>query len=56
LLAMDAAFIHENLELGVTSSDYTWSVEKAQETLEKIIEFLKVYPQVKVGLGHEFVI
>lgn len=53
LLAMDAAFIHENLEMGVAPSDYTWDVEKTQETLEKIIRFLREYPQVRVGAGHE---
>jgi N-acyl homoserine lactone hydrolase len=53
LLTMDAAFIHDNLELGVAPIDYTWNVEKAQDTLEKIIEFLKMYPQVRVGVGHE---
>jgi len=53
LLAMDAAFIHENLERGVAPSDYTWDVEMAQDTLEKIIEFLREYPQVRVGAGHE---
>ncbi|NYB51919.1 MAG: MBL fold metallo-hydrolase [Methanobacteriaceae archaeon] len=52
-LTMDASFIHENLECGVAPSDYTWDVEKAQETLEKIIEFLKRYPQVRVGAGHD---
>ncbi len=53
LLGMDAAFIHENLERGVAPSDYTWDVEMAQDTLEKIIEFLREYPQVRVGAGHE---
>ncbi len=53
LLTMDAAFICENLEIGVAPSDYTWDVDKAQETLEKIIKFLKQYPQVRVGAGHE---
>ena len=53
LLAMDASFIHENLERGVAPSDYTRDVEKAQETLEKIIDFLKMYPQVRVGAGHD---
>ncbi len=53
LLTMDAAFIQENLELGVAPCDYTWDVGMAQESLEKIIEFLKVYPQVRVGVGHE---
>ncbi len=53
LLAMDAAFIHKNLERGVAPSDYTWNVEKAQETLEKITEFLREYPKVKVVPGHE---
>ena len=53
LLAMDAAFIHENLERKVAPSDYTWDVEKAQESLEKVIRFLDAYPQVRVGPGHE---
>lgn len=53
LLTMDAAFIHANLEIGVAASDYTWNVEMAQETLEKINEFLSEYPQVRVGPGHE---
>ena len=52
-LTMDAAFIYENLEKGVAPSDYTWDVKKAQESLEKIIEFLKEYPKVRVGAGHE---
>jgi glyoxylase-like metal-dependent hydrolase (beta-lactamase superfamily II) len=52
-LTMDAAFIRENLEVGVSPSDYTWDVEKAQETLEKIIIFLEEYPQVRVQPGHE---
>lgn len=54
VLTMDAAFIHENLETSVAPSDYTWDVTMAQETLEKILRFLKVYPQVRVGVGHEF--
>lgn len=53
LLAMDAIFIQENLEMGVAPSDYTWDMEKAQDTLEKIIAFLEMYPQVGVGVGHE---
>jgi glyoxylase-like metal-dependent hydrolase (beta-lactamase superfamily II) len=52
-LTMDAAFIQENLELGVAPSDYTWDVELAQRTLEKIMEFLQMYPQVRVRPGHE---
>ena len=54
LLTMDAAFIHENLERGIAPSDYTWDVKLAQESLEKILKFLKIYPKVKVGVGHEF--
>ena len=53
LLTMDAAFIKDNLKLGAAPSDYTWNVTVAQESLEKIIEFLDEYPQVKVGPGHE---
>ena len=50
---MDACFIHENLEKKVAPSSYTWNVKLAQKTLEKIIQFLKEYPQVKVLCGHE---
>lgn len=52
-LAMDAAFIYENLEMEVAPSDYTWDVEMAQESLEKIISFLEEYPRVRVLVGHE---
>lgn len=54
LLTMDAAFVYENLELGVAPSDYTWDVNMAQESLGKIIEFLREYPQVRVVPGHEY--
>jgi hypothetical protein len=37
----------------VAPSDYTWDVEMAQETLEKIMEFLRDYPEVRVRVGHE---
>ncbi|MFA0833615.1 MAG: MBL fold metallo-hydrolase [Methanobacterium formicicum] len=53
LLAMDAAFIRENLKRGVAPSDYTGDAEMAQETLEKILTFLRLYPQVRVVAGHE---
>ncbi len=52
-LTMDAAFIRENLDLGVAPSDYTRDAELAQETLEKIIKFSRIYPQVEVQAGHE---
>ncbi|MDP3066537.1 MAG: MBL fold metallo-hydrolase [Methanobacteriaceae archaeon] len=52
-LTMDAAFIQENLDRGVAPRDYTWDVEMAQETLEKIIKFLGQYPQCRVRVGHE---
>jgi len=53
LLTIDAVFVNENLKLGVAPSDYTWDVIKAQETLDKIIEFLRMHKQVRVGAGHE---
>lgn len=52
-LTMDAAFIRKNLDRGVAPSDYTWDVEMAQETLEKIMEFLRECPEVRVRVGHE---
>ncbi len=52
-LTMDACFIHENIEKKIAPSSYTWNIKLAQKTLEKIIKFLKKYPQVKVHCGHE---
>jgi N-acyl homoserine lactone hydrolase len=52
-LTMDACFIHENIEKKIAPSSYTWNIKLAQKTLEKIIKFLKEYPQVKVHCGHE---
>jgi glyoxylase-like metal-dependent hydrolase (beta-lactamase superfamily II) len=52
-LTTDACFIREGLELGVASSDYTWNVKMAQNSLDKILEFLKEHPEVKVVCGHE---
>ncbi|MGA2675456.1 MAG: MBL fold metallo-hydrolase [Methanobacterium sp.] len=52
-LTMDACFIHENIEKKIAPSSYTWNIKLAQKTLEKIIRFLKEYPQVKVHCGHE---
>ncbi|AEG18614.1 MBL fold metallo-hydrolase [Methanobacterium paludis] len=52
-LTTDACFIREGLEMGVASSDYTWNVDKAQKSLDKILKFLNEYPEVKVICGHE---
>lgn len=52
-LTMDAAFINENLECEVAPSDYTWNLEMAQESLERIVKFLDMYDQVSVRVGHE---
>jgi N-acyl homoserine lactone hydrolase len=53
LLTTDACFIREGLELGVASSDYTWNMEMAQKSLDKILEFLNEHPEVNVVCGHE---
>jgi N-acyl homoserine lactone hydrolase len=39
--------------LGVGPSSYTSNVKLAQNTLDKIIEFVRIYPQTKVVFGHE---
>ncbi|MBP2046649.1 MBL fold metallo-hydrolase [Methanobacterium aggregans] len=53
LLTIDACFIRENLERSVAPSSYTWNVERAQKSLDNILEFLREYPQVRVICGHE---
>jgi N-acyl homoserine lactone hydrolase len=50
---MDACFIEDNLKLKIAPSDYTWDVNRAQKSLDMIIEFLDNYPEVRVICGHE---
>jgi N-acyl homoserine lactone hydrolase len=52
-LTMDACFIKDNLRLKIAPSDYTGDVKMAQKTLDMIIKFLEVYPEVRVICGHE---
>jgi glyoxylase-like metal-dependent hydrolase (beta-lactamase superfamily II) len=53
LLATDACFIKLGFEKGVGSSDYTDDVLMAQSSLNNLVEFKKVYPNVEVLCGHE---
>lgn len=53
LLTMDAAFINDNIKLGVGPREYTWDVERAQKTLEKILDFLRDFHKVEFVTGHE---
>lgn len=53
LLAGDVCFIKSNFEKGVGPSSYTENIKVNQESLDKLIEFKKYYPKVKVIYGHE---
>ena len=53
LLATDACFIKLGFEKEIGSSDYTEDVLMAQSSLNNLVEFKKVYFQVKVIYGHE---
>ena len=50
---MDASFIMDNLRLKIAPSDYTWDIGMAQKSLDMILEFLKMFPTVRVICGHE---
>ena len=52
-LTMDACFIMDNLKLKIAPSDYTWDIEMAQNSLDKILKFSEAFPQIKVICGHE---
>lgn len=52
LLTMDVAFIPENISYGVAPSDYTWDVEKAQESLDKLNDFIRSIRGIEVITGH----
>ncbi|MEN6551489.1 MAG: MBL fold metallo-hydrolase [Methanobacterium sp.] len=53
LLAGDVCFIELSLKSGVAPSIYTEDVEVNQRSFDKIIEFKKAYPQIKIICGHE---
>jgi len=53
LIAGDVCFIKSNFEKGIGPSSYTEDVEVNQNSLDGIIEFKKIYPQIKVICGHE---
>lgn len=52
LFTGDVCFIKSNFEKGVGPSSYTKDVKVNQESLDKLIEFKKQYPQVRVVCGH----
>jgi len=53
LIAGDVCFIKSNFEKGIGPSSYTEDIKVNQQSLDKIIEFKKRYPQVKVLCGHD---
>jgi N-acyl homoserine lactone hydrolase len=53
LIAGDVCFIKSNFKKEVGPSSYTEDIKVNQQSLDKIIEFKKKYPQVKVICGHE---
>lgn len=53
LLTADACFIKLGFEKGIASSSYTDDVEMAQASLNNLVEFKRVYPQLRVCPGHE---
>jgi len=52
LLTMDVAFIHENISYGVAPTDFTWDVDEAQRSLDKINDFIKLFQGIEVTPGH----
>ena len=53
LIIGDACIIKYGLESGIGPGTYSRDIKLAQTTLDKIIEFHRMYPQVKLAFGHE---
>ncbi len=53
LIAGDVCFIKSNFKKGIGPSSYTEDVRANQESLDKMLEFKRRYPQIKVICGHE---
>lgn len=53
LIAGDVCFIKSSFEKGAGPSSYTEDAKVNQKSLDRIIEFKKTYPQIKVICGHE---
>ena len=52
LIAGDAVNIPQNLESGAGPGSYSWNVKLAEKHFNQIREFLKMYPEVKLQMGH----
>jgi len=53
LLTGDVCFIKSNFKKGIGPNIYTDNVKVNQDSLDKLIEFKRHYPQIKVIYGHE---
>lgn len=53
LVTGDQINIKENIDRGVGPGNFSTDVEVAQKNFDKIMEFIHLYPQVKLLLGHE---
>lgn len=53
LVAGDQVNIIENIETGVGPGKYSVNIEKAQEDFDKIMEFVALYPEVQLLMGHD---
>jgi N-acyl homoserine lactone hydrolase len=53
LVTGDACLVRESFDTGIGPGTYSGNLEQAQKSLEKIIEFVQKYPDIKVVCGHE---
>lgn len=53
LITGDACFFQFALKNGIGPGRFSSSIEDAQKSLDKIVEFRRMYPKVKVICGHE---
>ena len=52
LVAGDEVNIPQNLDSGSGPGSYSWNIELAEKHFNQIREFLKMYPSVKLQMGH----
>lgn len=53
LITGDACFLQFTLKNGIGPGSFSSSIRDAQKSLDKIVEFTRMYPDVKVICGHE---
>lgn len=53
LITGDACLVKDSFDMGIGPGTYSSNLQEAQKSLERLLEFTKKYPDIKVVCGHQ---